>query len=515
MTVNAHIHDANETDIGRIAEIVALMLQPGDVIALCGDLGAGKTTFARSLIRAFVANPNLEVASPTFSLLQSYPNGRFPIAHVDLYRLNDPEDAHQLGLDDALQAGALVIEWPDRLGDDLLSDNRLQLNLSDGSSAELRDLNGVSAGTWDARWPRTVALYEFLNRQTDWRGAQLSFLQGDASTRSYARLSGGSSPALVMNAPPDQRDPASKQNEYADRAKLARNMRPFVAVSDGLRTAGIAAPIIHATDLEKGFLIIEDLGDAAFGPALARGAGQHELWRAACDVLIALHDDVPDHTWTFSDDCHYRLPVFSDQLMHIEASLLLDYYWPHVHNGDRPKPAVIKDFQAVADPLFRRAAQSNRHWVLRDFHSPNLIWRPDEAGLARVGVIDFQDALRGPAEYDLVSLLQDARVDVPEALEHTLLDHYCATITKTTETAESDIRMRYAILGAQRALKILGIFARLAHRDHKPAYLAHVPRVWGYLERNLKHPSLADLKAWLDRHFPPETRMVTMVKTRG
>lgn len=514
MTVNAHIRDASEADVRKLAEIVALKLQPGDVIALHGDLGTGKTTFARALIRAFLADPEREVASPTFSLVQPYDAGRFPIAHLDLYRLTDPGDVLELGLEDILRSGALLIEWPDRLGADILSDASLHLKFSDGSTAALRNLSGTGFGSWKGRLQRALALDAFLNAQPSWAGCRLTHSQGDASTRSYARLVGGPSPALLMDAPPEPTGVTDGKAAYANEARLARDMRPFVAVAHGLDEAGITVPKLHATDLDSGFLIVQDLGSTAFGQALADGVNQNELWQAATDVLIALHDDVPDHTWTFSDDVQYRLPVFSADVMRTEAQLLLDYYWPHVHDGEMPDPSVREAFREITDPVFRTAAQSNRHWVLRDFHSPNLIWRPQHSGLARVGVIDFQDALRGPAEYDLVSLLQDARVDVEEALEHSLLERYTAAIIPRGETTEAGIRLRYATLGTQRALKILGIFARLADRDGKPAYLAHVPRIWRYLEHNLKHPSLADLRSWLDRHFAPSHRVVTMAETR-
>jgi aminoglycoside/choline kinase family phosphotransferase len=146
-------------------------------------------------------------------------------------------------------------------------------------------------------------------------------------------------------------------------------------------------------------------------------------------------------------------------------------------------------------------------WVLRDYHSPNLLWLPEREGIARVGVIDFQDAMRGPPAYDLVSLLQDARVDVAPELEAAVFDHYCAAVTARQTGFDRDaFAFAYAALGAQRNTKILGIFARLAKRDGKPAYLRHIPRLWGYLERDLAHPQLAGLKRWYDRHFPTEAR---------
>ena len=157
------------------------------------------------------------------------------------------------------------------------------------------------------------------------------------------------------------------------------------------------------------------------------------------------------------------------------------------------------------------AAKADKTLVLRDFHSPNLMWLPERQGLHQVGLLDFQDALSGPAAYDLVSLLQDARLDVPEALEAELLGRYCAARAGREKQFASDrFRLLYATLGAQRNSKILGIFARLAKRDGKRGYLSHIPRVARYLERNLGHPALTQLRAWYDREIPPADRLPSL-----
>jgi aminoglycoside/choline kinase family phosphotransferase len=163
---------------------------------------------------------------------------------------------------------------------------------------------------------------------------------------------------------------------------------------------------------------------------------------------------------------------------------------------------VCEEFIGLWQPLLHEAAQADRGWVLRDFHSPNLMWLPERKGVKRVGLLDFQDALAGPTAYDLASLLQDARVDVPEALEAELLDRYCAARgARDPHFSSEQFRTLYATLGAQRSCKILGIFARLAKRDGKRGYLSHLPRVARYLERNLAHPGLAALRSWHAREL--------------
>jgi aminoglycoside/choline kinase family phosphotransferase len=186
-----------------------------------------------------------------------------------------------------------------------------------------------------------------------------------------------------------------------------------------------------------------------------------------------------------------------------EALLLADWFWPAVHGRQLPD-ATRADYIALWRPLLERAAVADNILVLRDFHSPNLMALPARAGLQQVGLLDFQDALIGPAAYDLVSLLQDARLDVPEGIEAKLFARYCAARSaRERDFSSGTFGALYATLGAQRNSKILGIFARLAKRDGKRGYLTHIPRVAGYLARDLAHPALAPLRAWYARELPP------------
>jgi len=515
MSATWQIPKANERDVQRIAELIALKLCSGDIVTLSGELGAGKTTLARALIRAIHDAPDLEVPSPTFALMQSYSTVRVPVAHLDLYRAQEPDELEELGLEDFVQDGALIVEWPEWL-DKNLSQHTLAISFHDTEDADVRALTLTGSGGWAHKLERIQSIYGFLSARNDWANARISYLQGDASTRSYARLNDGPAPALLMDSPEQSDGPIVRDGKtYSQLACLAETVRPFVAVAGALHEAGVSAPELFAADLEAGLLLLEDFGTDVFGEAVKQGADQATLWQAATNVLLTLRADVADHTWTFSDDAHYRLPVFTADLMHSECALLLDWYWPYIKGAPAPDQ-VRSEFKSLCAPLFDQVSASNHHWVLRDYHSPNLIWRSDEEGIARVGVIDFQDALRGPAEYDLVSLLQDARLDVSANLEHTLLDHYChqaaAHSDEFTEPFNRDESLfRYRVLGAQRNMKILGIFARLAERDGKAHYLTHVPRIWGYLARDLDHPDLHALKEWVDGHFPTDVRITETV----
>ena len=202
----------------------------------------------------------------------------------------------------------------------------------------------------------------------------------------------------------------------------------------------------------------------------------------------------------------YRLPRYDLEAFLIEAELLLDWYM--AADGGGPSAEARKSFVALWREALAPALEAPPTWVLRDYHSPNLLWLPDREDVARIGVLDFQDALIGPAAYDVASLLQDARVDVPEAMEVALLSRYVrARLSDNGNFDTAAFTQLYATLAAQRATKILGIFARLNRRDGKSQYLRHMPRIWNYLQRSLSHPALAPLKTWYDANVRPRDRL--------
>jgi hypothetical protein len=219
-------------------------------------------------------------------------------------------------------------------------------------------------------------------------------------------------------------------------------------------------------------------------------------------VLAYLHGASPPDTLPLDGNENYRIPIYDVDALSIETELLLDWYAPCiacVQLASGAKATFVNLWrQVIQDILAARPA-----WTLRDYHSPNLLWLAGREGIAKVGILDFQDCVLGHPAYDVVSLLQDARVDVPQATELKLLAHYARLRRDADPGFDAAAFARaYAILGAQRATKILGIFARLDERDHKPQYLAHLPRVEKYLATDLTHPALAELKLWYEEHLP-------------
>jgi len=504
--------DVDERRLARIAEIVALKLLVGDVVALVGDLGAGKTTFARALIRALAADAEAEVPSPTFTLVQSYATRRLAVSHADLYRLADPGEADELGLSDLAREGALIVEWPERGADIAALGTTLTIRIEDATeSPEMRRVTLSGDAGWQTRLARVGEILAFLDRALGPEtvaAASIAYLQGDASPRGYARISSGGASRILMDAPRQPDGPPIRGGlPYSRIAHLAEDIRPFVAVSGGLAAAGLSAPAITASDLDRGLLLIEDFGSAVFGALVGhQSATQAELWRAAVDALVALrrapvHDVLP-----IPDAAPHTLPTYDRGAMAIETELIVEWYLP-LATSERLTSAARDEFVALWAPVLERLAAMPKGLVLRDFHSPNLMWLADRRGVRRVGILDFQDAMLGPWAYDLVSLLEDARIDVPAALEEELFDHYCAAVLETEPGFDrAAFVFAYAALGAQRNTKILGIFSRLARRDGKPGYLRHVPRIWRYLERALRHPELAALRQWYDCYLPAGLR---------
>jgi tRNA threonylcarbamoyl adenosine modification protein YjeE len=491
----------NEQATQRLAIDVANALEPGDLVTLSGDLGAGKTTFARAVIRYLSGRDDIAVPSPTFTLMQTYELPRFPLVHADLYRLSGPGELAELGFDDLPERAVVLLEWPDRAAGFLPADRLdVTLTLVPTLEAEARNARVTGYGKLAARAERIAALRRFLD-QAGFGDAERQRMQGDASTRTYEHLSINSRHAILMNAPRRPDGPPVRHGlPYSAIAHLAEDVKPFVALAQGLRTRGFSAPEIYAADIEAGFLILEDLG---FGGIVEGEPPQpiEECYGVAVDVLVALHSQDLPGILPVTGDIDYRLPRYDMDAFMIEAELLLDWYLPRA--GIAIADAARDAFTALWREALRAAVEAEPTWVLRDFHSPNLLWLPRRHGIARLGLLDFQDALMGPAAYDLASLLQDARVDISEALEIALLGRYAKARRNIDGNfgAPEFIKL-YAILAAQRASKILGIFARLDQRDAKPQYLRHIPRVWGYLQRSLAHPALAPLVEWYGGNVP-------------
>lgn len=334
---------------------------------------------------------------------------------------------------------------------------------------------------------REGLIREFLDR-CGWGDAARRVLAGDASFRRYDRLTRDGAHAVLMDAPPPMED-----------------IRPFVLVDRLLVDLGLSAPRILAQDEAAGLLLLEDLGDDTYTRVLAEGGDEDALYQQALDTLIALHT-------RFDSAAGAAVPPpYDDEALLTEATLLTDWYMPAVLGRETPA-ALRHDYCELWRAAFAEARRMPATLVLRDYHVDNLIWLPRRDGAAGCGLLDFQDARIGPVTYDLVSLFEDARRDVPPALTGRLLSRYLDAFPELDRDA---FAASYAIMGAQRSAKILGIFTRLDRRDGKPHYLTHIPRVWRWLEGDLAHPALGPVRDWFDSALPPRLRITPQAKTRA
>jgi N-acetylmuramate 1-kinase len=495
---------AGEAASMALGERLSLWVRPGMLVLLEGDLGSGKSTLARAFIRALMKPGEVQdIPSPTFSLIQSYDCTRVPVFHADLYRLKDAAEVEELGLEGLLSTLAGLVEWPDRMeGVFPRADAVPVLKVALTGRGASRTAHLKATGDWARALERDRLLTLFLET-TPHANSTRYFFEGDASSRRYEKLVAVSGEScLLMDMPQRPDGPVVKYGKpYSQIAHLAENITAVVAINHHLLLLGYSAPRVPAFDLATGFGLIEPLGDKVYGRMLLAGEDMLEPLETAAAVLA----DMVDKPWPRHPEAApgitHTLHDYDERAQLIEVDLLPSWFIPHargVEAGDAQK----QEFAAIWSSLLPLARSATPVWNIRDYHSPNLLWIPEREGLKRVGIIDSQDAVMGHPAYDLVSMTQDARVDISAEMEEHILSHYMALRMQNGGFDRDDFLAAYALLGAQRATKILGIFARLNKRDGKPAYLKHMPRVSRYLQRNMAHPALLPLRHWIEKHVP-------------
>lgn len=487
----------SEDDLKIFAQDVAIACRPGDCIALKGDLGAGKTSFARAFIR-YLAGADIDVPSPTFSLVLPYDDLSPPVHHLDLYRIGDADELSELGLDEALETGIALVEWPERAADALPASSLVISIAVATHHDDMRDVVVSGGADIVARVQASLQARQFLSAQEAAYGERRTF-SGDASTRLYETVTDRHAQRFLMIAPRQADGPPIRDGKpYSQLAHLAEDIVPFVVIASALRAHGFRAPRIDAYDLEPGYVLLEDLGRG--GVLDADGAPIADRYQEASRCLAALHQCDWQPALSGAGSQHV-LPHYDRDVFNIEAALLLDWYVP-AETGREAGTAMRQDFTAIMDDLWAKLDQGRFTILLRDFHSPNIVHDGSKTGVNRIGLIDFQDALWGPAAYDLMSLVHDARVTVPDTLGQKLMADYCAQRAATEEAFDAEaFQMEAGICTVQRLCKILGIFHRLNRRDGKPAYLQHLPRIKSYFERTLSdntpaRAALAPLARW-------------------
>ena len=321
---------------------------------------------------------------------------------------------------------------------------------------------------------RESVISEFLAK-TNWANAERSHLAGDASMRKYQRLAAGKDGriAVLMDA-----DPA-----------LGNDVRPFIKITDYLRSLSLSAPEIYAADEAKGLLVIEDLGDALYAKVVNDNLEfEVPLYEAATDVLLHLHKSTPPPLVPYNTNTMTDMAV-------------LAFNWFQFGAEDEVDVKQREAFKAAFSNFLATKVGAPSVLIQRDYHAENLLWLPNRTGHARVGLLDYQDAQLGHPAYDLVSMLKDARRDVPEAIEEAMIERYIAH----SKLDDKEFRDAYHILGLQRNLRILGVFARLSMHFGKPHYVDFIPRVCEFIERNLKHKANEPVAELLNKALPTPT----------
>lgn len=459
--------DADTTAL--LGRLIGSALRPGDTLLLTGPVGAGKTHFSRALIQSRQGEMAEDVPSPTFTIVQTYADAAgVEIWHADLYRLTDPDELIELGLDDAMPDAITLIEWPDRMGTP--PDGALSLTFVDAADGG----RTITLSGDPVRWGRVARLVHATSLLADagWADAQVDPLTADASARRYLRLTDGDRRAVLMDDPP----PGS--------------LAPYQRMTEWLRTREFHAPRILVADPQHGFLLLEDLGDQLLAKVVQDDPRRTEaLYAQVTDLLVALSSHAPPDGLLSLDGAELARQV-----------ALIDDYADATGGQAGGIPSAIRTLWAEL------CADAPPVTGLRDFHAENIVLLAD----GTFGILDFQDAVAVHPAYDLVSLLQDARRDIPPAVEEACVARFVAA----TGVDDAQFRAAYALMGAQRGLRIMGIFTRLCVQSGKPRYLAFMPRVWAGIMRDAAHPALAPLRAALADLPAPTVEIIERIRAR-
>lgn len=330
---------------------------------------------------------------------------------------------------------------------------------------------------------RQIAMQSFL-AATPWQNAQRTTVAGDASNRRYDRLKNADgSTAILMDAPPEK----------------GEDIRPFIRIAQHLTSIGLNAPNIIAQNENHGFLILEDLGDDLFARVLEKSPQlETPLYEAAIDVLTRLHKS------PYSELAAYDADVMTQMAA-------LAYGWYVLGATGQTDDMKTHAFTTQISQLLAPLSATPQVLIQRDYHAENLLWMPGQSGVERVGLLDFQDAMSGHSAYDLVSVLQDARRDVSPEVQSAMITRYIEQNDQNRDTFEA----AYALLGLQRNLRILGVFARLCMRDGKAHYVDLIPRVWDHIETNLRHPALSSIAEMVLHDLPyPDEKILNELKAK-
>jgi len=289
----------------------------------------------------------------------------------------------------------------------------------------------------------------------------------DSSVRRYFRLRKGEQTAILMETVPDGSPHATPGHSVSD----------FIEISEWLNSIGANAPNIYEMDEPHGLLILEDFGGICFKYAAASGEDQSQLYDIASQTL--------DHIANYP--CDLDLPQYYDSHVHRRHRRVIDWYVP-LSRGVKNEDGLVEEYKSIWEDIEKALPPCPQSFVHVDYHAENLMWLPQEQGIKRCGILDFQGAMIGPAPYDLVNLLEDARTDVSQDLKEKILSNQ-----------SEEFRAWFRVLATQFHCRVIGQFIKMAVMDENERYLQHIPRLEKYLREGLNDPLLAPLKSFFDQ----------------
>ena len=476
----------NLSDLEKLAKELVPLLNEGGVMTLNGQIGAGKTTLAKLIIQELTQTPLEDIVSPTFNLYHTYNRDNLEIAHYDFYRIESEIELLEIDLNESLTDKICIIEWADKFRD-LLPKDRIEIFIKCKKNERVYRINPL--GKFREVVSNRAKIENYLGG-LDINFTELQRLPGDASKRNYYRVMSPDNTMILMDA--------TQESNIKSKTGLSNGIDDFIKIQKYLDSIDVRVPKLIVRNGIDNILLEEDLGGYSYADMLTKENYQ-KLYNPAIKTLI--HISNINHPKNISTDSnpHY-LKEFDLDVYLNEAEIFIDYYWPFIH-GKQCNADKKQEFTNVMGEVYSNLTD-DKTLMLRDFHSPNLLFLENENGFRKCAVIDFQDALFGHPLYDLVSLTNDARISIDEHQEKYLIDLYKKDFPFNNFQFDSlSFIEQYHILGVQRSIKILGIFARLAILETNQNYLVHMPRVICYIKRIMQSGSIQTLACWLNQNF--------------
>ena len=483
--MKAEIHNINTlNELDAFVKYIAPIFEKGDLLALNGEIGSGKTTLSKHLINYLTATRIDEINSPTFNLCQIYSEQDLTISHYDFYRLDYLQEIEELDMSDSIKNNLTIIEWANKFSSILPKDHiEIQIN----NKSDKREYKILFHGTYAKKIAAHKNRLSFLSN-SNFNIKKITNMRGDASKRKYFRVNDGKENFVLMDASED----SIKKNT------TSKTITDFIIFGQYLENIGLRVPKIYEFDIQKHLILEEDLGLTTYDELYSKLNFKDLISPAIESLLILVHSNYKNIN--DQDGKAFEPQNFDKKVFINESKIFIDYYWPYVKNSICPEEEKC-EFLSIIEKIYSDLS-TDKALVLRDYHSPNLHYLQNEKGHKQCALIDFQDALLGHPLYDLVSLAQDARFTISEDQERYIVDTFEKKFHFIDfQLSKSSFNEQYKILAIQRSLKILGIFARLSLLEGKNNYIIHMPRVIDYIRRSMDCSLLHNLTHWLKINF--------------